>query len=601
MLSLGQIRREVRTITLLSRVKRRLDRTPPDGPFTTADAIEHAVDRHSARPAVRFEDRVVTYAELEAAANRVAQWAYAEGVRRGDVVALLMENRPEYLFAWIGLAKIGAVTSLINTNLSGAPLVHAFTVCGANTFIVGSEMLAVYEASCAAITGSPRVWVWGRGNVENPGFSALAPALAAASSEHPPHAWRDGVKTSDNLFFIYTSGTTGMPKAARFSHFRFVQVASAYSVLAAIGPNDVVYCCLPLYHTAGGVIAVSIALLNGATLALRRKFSASNFWDDCRKYGVTVFQYIGELCRYLANRPEAPDDRRHRVRCAIGNGLRPDVWERFQKRFGIRDVLEFYGATEGNFALINIDNKVGAVGRVPPYLKRMMPVEVIRFDVESETHPRVDGSCIRCAPGEVGEAIGKIQDRGPGPVTRFEGYSDEAATRKKVLRDVFKKGDAWFRTGDLLTYDADGYYYFIDRIGDTFRWKGENVATSEVAEVLSAFDGVAEANVYGVRVAHADGRAGMVALVCNGTFDLGRFYSYVRDRLPAYARPLFVRIRPEMDTTGTFKHRKVDLVRDGFDPRAIGDPLYFRDDSAGAYIALDASLFERIESGSLSP
>jgi fatty-acyl-CoA synthase len=386
MLSFGEIKREVRTITLLSRVKRRLDRVPLDGPFTTADAIEQAVDRHSSRVAVRFEDQAVTYAELERAANRVAHWAHAQGVRRGDVVALLMENRPEYLFAWIGLAKIGAVTSLINTNLSGAPLVHALTVCGANTVIVGAEMLGVYEASCDAQAGAARAWAWGQ-TPENAKLPELTSALAGASFERPPRAWRDGAKTSDNLFYIYTSGTTGMPKAARFSHFRFVQVASAYSVLAAVGPTDVVYCCLPLYHTAGGVIAVSIALLNGATLALRKRFSASAFWDDCRKYGVTVFQYIGELCRYLANRPETADDRRHRVRCAIGNGLRPDVWERFQKRFGIRDVLEFYGATEGNFALINIDNKVGAVGRVPPYMKRLMPVEVIRFDVESETHP----------------------------------------------------------------------------------------------------------------------------------------------------------------------------------------------------------------------
>jgi fatty-acyl-CoA synthase len=594
-LKLPDVRRELRTIVLLGRTKRRLDRLALDGAQTTADAIEDAVDRFRASPAVRFERRTVTYDELDRAANRVAHWARSQGIARGDVIALLMENRPEYLFAWVGLAKLGAVTALINTNLSGSPLVHALTVCSPKAVIVGAELLGAFETARASCSGLP-AWVWGDG-ARAVGDFDLAGAFASVSDERPPRAWRDTTKTSDNLFYIYTSGTTGMPKAARFSHYRFVQVSAAYSVLANVTTSDVVYCCLPLYHTAGGVIAVSLALLNGATLALRRKFSASAFWDDCRTYGVTIFQYIGELCRYLVNRPPSHDDRQHRVRCAIGNGMRPDVWQRFQDRFGIRDVLEFYGATEGNFALINIDNKVGAVGRVPPYLKRLMQVELIRFDVDTETHERRNGMCIRCGPGEVGEAIGRIRDRGPGPVARFEGYTDEEASRKKVLRDVFEKGDAWFRTGDLLYYDADGYYYFVDRIGDTFRWKGENVATSEVAEVLSAFDGVAEANVYGVKVGTADGRAGMAALVCDGGFDPVAFYAYVRERLPAYARPLFVRMKREMETTGTFKHRKVDLVREGFDPAVVAEPIYFRDDRAGTYVELDAALFERITSG----
>jgi fatty-acyl-CoA synthase len=406
------------------------------------------------------------------------------------------------------------------------------------------------------------------------------------------------VKARDKLFYIYTSGTTGNPKAANFSHLRYLSVGGAYTEIASVRPDDRIYCVLPLYHTAGGVIAVSMALLNGATLVLRRKFSASEFWSDCRAHGVTIFQYIGELCRYLLNRPETSEDRVHKVRCVVGNGLRPDIWAKFQDRFGIRDVREFYGATEGNFALINLDNKVGAVGRVPPWLKSMFPVELIRYDVETESHPRdPDGRCIVCRPGEPGEAIGRISTDPRRPLGQFEGYTDASASGQKVLRDVFVKGDAWYRTGDLLSRDSEGYYYFVDRIGDTFRWKGENVATSEVAEVLSTCPGVREVNVYGVKLPGADGRVGMAALVADESLSLEALYAHVTRQLAAYARPLFLRVRPELDTTGTFKHRKVDLVRDGFDPMAISDPLYFRDDARGRYEPLDQRLYEEIAAG----
>jgi fatty-acyl-CoA synthase len=311
-----------------------------------------------------------------------------------------------------------------------------------------------------------------------------------------------------------------------------------------------------------------------------------------------VFQYIGELCRYLLNRPESPDDRAHRVRCGVGNGLRPDIWARFQERFGIRDIREFYGATEGNFALVNLDNRVGAVGRVPPLLKSKFPVELIRFDVETETHLRGgDGRCIVCAPGEPGEAIGRISTDPKQPLGQFEGYTDQSATDKKVLRDVFEKGDAWYRTGDLLSRDRDGYYYFVDRIGDTFRWKGENVATSEVAEVLSVCPGVLEANVYGVKLPGADGRAGMAALVAAPELSLEDLYAHLSRQLAAYARPLFLRVRGEIDITGTFKHRKVDLVKEGFDPKRIADPLYYRDDARGRFVPLDETLYEEIVAG----
>jgi fatty-acyl-CoA synthase len=285
-----------------------------------------------------------------------------------------------------------------------------------------------------------------------------------------------------------------------------------------------------------------------------------------------MFEYIGELCRYLLNQPSSPLERGHKVRAITGNGLRPEIWREFQARFAIPRIVEFYGATESNVSMLNYDGTVGAVGRVPDYLEWLLPSRVIRFDVENETPVRgPDGLCIECEPDEVGECVGGVSSRAG---REFEGYTNRADSQKKMLHDVFKKGDLWFRTGDLMRRDEHGYFYFVDRIGDTFRWKGENVSTGEVGEALAAAPGILEANVYGVRVPGTEGRAGMASLVVNGDFDLAGLPARLKARLPAYAHPIFLRLSPRIEVTGTFKQRKVDLVREGFDPAAISDPLY---------------------------
>jgi fatty-acyl-CoA synthase len=592
---LDKIVREIKTLRILAATGLAVRRFRPDGSLTLADVFEGVVDRNPASDAVVFEGRVTSYADLEAAANRVANWARSTGIGRGDVVALLMNNRTEYLSTWLGLIKIGAQVALVNTNLTSGPLSHALGVSGAVHIIVGAE-LAGSLATVRAELG-PDVVVWAAGGpVEQ--ARDLDAALALVSPERSPASLRAGMRTADNLFFIYTSGTTGNPKAAFFSHLKFLSAVAAYTAFCGITRRDRIYCVLPLYHTAGGVLAVGMALTNGAALILRDRFSTRRFWDDCRSNRVTVFQYIGELCRYLLGVPGSADDRQHDVRCAVGNGLRPDIWEEFQHRFGISEIREFYGATEANFGLVNVDNKVGAVGRIPPYARAALPVDLVRFDVETETHPRdTSGHCIRCEPGEPGEVIGRIPADKASPVGRFEGYRDEAASDKKVLRDVFVDGDRWYRSGDLLSRDDEGYYYFVDRIGDTFRWKGENVATSQVSEVVSTFGGVKEANVYGVSVPGADGRAGMAAVVVDGQPDMAAFYHHVTEQLPAYARPLFLRLRPRMETTGTFKHRKIDLVEDGFDPARVDEPLFVLDDATSTYRPLDAAAYARILEG----
>jgi len=374
--------------------------------------------------------------------------------------------------------------------------------------------------------------------------------------------------------------------------------AKAFAGVMKTGPHDCMYDCLPMYHTSGGVLAIGAVLIGGGTVFIREKFSAREFWDDVVGHRCTLFMYIGELCRYLVNSPPHSQERAHRLRLCCGNGLRPDVWTEFKSRFAIPMILEFYAATESNVTLFNLDGKPGAVGRIPWFLTSRFQTKILRFDVEQQMllHDSL-GRCEEAAPGEVGEAVGRIFHDPSKPAGRFEGYSSAADNEPKILRDVFAEGDTWFRSGDLMRRDAEGYFYFIDRIGDTFRWKGENVSTTEVSEVMCAFAGIDEANVYGIVVEGYEGRAGMAAIVCATDVNLADLRSYLAAHLPDYARPLFLRIRSEIDATSTFKQRKINLVKDGFDPANIRDPLFFDDPRVRAYVRLDSTLHAQIVSG----
>ncbi len=359
------------------------------------------------------------------------------------------------------------------------------------------------------------------------------------------------------------------------------------------------YDCLPLFHSVGGVVAVTATLVAGGSTVIAEKFSASRFWNDIRRWECTQFQYIGELCRYLLNAPSDDLDGLHRLRLAVGNGLRGDVWEAFAKRFAIPQIVEFYAATEGNFSLYNVEGKPGAIGRVPGYLRHRFPTAIVRHDVETGQPLRgEDGLCLRVAPGEAGEAIGRIGDGRDGS-GRFEGYTNAQESERKILRDVFEKGDMWFRTGDLMRCDAAGYYYFVDRIGDTFRWKGENVSTLEVGNALASCPGVEDAVVYGVAVPGADGKAGMAFLQTGTGFDLGAFRKHAEALLPAYAIPLFLRLGSGVSLTDTFKHRKTELMAMGFEDRSGAGDVYVWNAEAGSYVRLDPELAARIARGGM--
>jgi fatty-acyl-CoA synthase len=582
------LRAAMRTLGRLGDIHKHPDRTFPD-------LIEGFAATKPDNIAIVFEDRTLTYREFNEAANRYARWAKAQGIGRGDVVALMMENRPEYLISWLGVLKAGGSAALINTNLVKTPLAHSLNISSAQHLILGSELAENYATAVDQLDKPMQVWATG-GQVQ--GAQNLDAALALQPGDALPADIRQGLTIDDNALYIYTSGTTGNPKAARIPHVRLLTMMGGFAAAANSTEKDRMYCVLPLYHSAGGVVAVGTVLTVGGAVIIRRKFSAREFFTDCVKYKATLIQYIGELCRYLLNSEKQPKERKHKIRLAIGNGLRPEIWPAFQKRFNIPSVLEFYGATEGNVALMNYDGTVGAVGRIPGWAKKKFNVELVRFNTETEQVVRgPDGFCIKCAPGEAGEALGMISNDPNTPTGRFEGYAKKEETEKKILRDVFEKGDQWFRTGDLLRQDSRGYFYFVDRIGDTFRWKGENVSTNEVSEAISVFPGIKEANVYGVAVPGTDGRAGMAAIVCEPGLDLEKLRKHIDKELPEYARPLFIRLSHEMEVTGTFKHRKVELVKEGIDLALVKEPIYFNSPTEKKFVPLDRTLHDKICSG----
>jgi fatty-acyl-CoA synthase len=558
--------------------------------------IEQLAERYRDVPALVAPDATLSYGQLAADCGRYARWAVAQGLKRGDTVGLMMANCPHYMAIWLGLTRAGVAVALLNTQLRGAVLAHCIRIVAPKVMIVASQYCDTVPDVRAQLDAGMSWWAHGTGAHDLPRLDlAIAPIPSARVSDTEiPRPSID-----ERALFIYTSGTTGLPKAANVSHYRVMQWSHWFAGMMATGPADRMYDCLPLYHSVGGVVATGATLVGGGTVVLRERFSARDFWRDVVAERCTLFQYIGELCRYLVATPSNPEELTHHLRLCCGNGLRGEVWEEFQSRFRIPQILEYYASTEGNFSLYNCEGKSGAIGRIPPFLKHRMPVEIVRFDQETETPTRsAEGRCLACEPNEVGEAIGALQSGDSAQLARFEGYADAAATAKKILHDVFVAGDAWYRTGDLMRRDEQGFFYFVDRVGDTFRWKGENVAAAEVSGVVAACPGVTDAAVYGVQVPGTEGRAGMAAVVVGPDFNLPAFRDYLTARLPDYARPVFVRIVPTMELTGTFKLRKQTLLAEGYDPSRVPG-VYLEDRTLGEYVTLDARTYQRLQDRAL--
>ena len=558
-----------------------------------ADELEMRIDSYGPNIAFIEDDRQWSFDDVETYANRVAQWALAQGLKPKDTVAIFVRNRLEYVALWLGMCKVGVVPALLNFQLSGKALAHCVNISDASHLVLDHEMAEQWNSSKDNIKSDIKVWA-AYGDVK--GYDSFDLAISKQVPSRPSKDIRAGITAGEQGMKMFTSGTTGLPKAAKVTHVRAQNYMRGMGAACKATAKDRMMMVLPMYHATGGLVGVGTAFSHGGAVIVQPKFSATKFWDEAVRHGATMSTYVGELCRFLLSTPPHPLEREHKISWIVGNGLRPEVWEGFVSRFNIPHVVEFYGATEGNVSLINVDGPIGAVGRIPKYLSWKFNVEVIRYDVETGLNPRgSDGFCIMADPSETGEMIGEI--RNDDPRFRFEGYETEEATNKKILKDVFKKGDRWFRTGDLMRRDENGYFFFMDRVGDTYRWKAENVATGEVAAVLSQFEGVTQANVYGVDVPGYDGRAGMASIISETEPDLVKLKALVDKELPLYARPVFLRLSSESDTTSTFKFKKTNLVKAGFNPANISEPIYFANPTTGTFEPVTPEIYTKITEG----
>ncbi|PIK61595.1 putative very long-chain acyl-CoA synthetase-like [Apostichopus japonicus] len=574
--------------------------------FSIIDKYESQVKKQGTKTFLHYENQQYSYADVNKQANRIMHYLVGNNeVKLRDVVCLLMYNEPGFVWAWLGIIKCGATAALVNTHIRGKSLLHCIKISAAKKIICGSDVElieALKEIKSDLDELGIEIFVMGFSDKPLPeDFKDLTKLSLNSSDENDVEARKGLDLWNDNCVYIYTSGTTGLPKATRMAYRRLI-TTSTLMMVYDMAPDDVFYLCLPLYHSAAFGVGLMNVINSGAAGAIRKKFSVREFWRDIRQYRVTIIQYIGETARYLVQAPRSEEDGVYphgSIRMAVGNGLPADIWEEFQTRFNIKRIGEYYGASEGNFLIMNFDGKLGTVGRYTPLLEKLLRVlQIIECDMETAEPKRgPDGLCVICPRGKAGLLGTKISNQLP-----LDGYiGDKQITEKKIIRDVLQKGDAYFNTGDLMLIDENGYVYFKDRLGNTFRWKGENVATTEVELSLLENPQVESANVYGVQIEGKDGRAGMASLILRNdvTLDCPALYKHITERLPSYACPKFVRIKESIEVTGTYKHRKVNLIKEGFDPKTITDPLYYMNDTEKTYSPLDEEAYNHVLSGAI--
>ena len=579
---------------LLSGLKQAYLRTP-----TTATglgiAFEKAVKHNPHGMALLFEEQKFSYQALNEWANQIGHFYLSIGARKGDVIAVMVENRPELLATVIALAKIGVTTALVNTSQTAKALTHSINLVKPIAVIAGEECRAAIEEVRSDLNvGTDRFhWFADQPTRVESGTAPKGWSNLAEKIDHFPKfntPTTHTVQGKDGLFYIYTSGTTGLPKAVIFTHSRWTLAYGTYGHVLNLNKNDVMYVTLPLYHATGIVVCWCGVIAGHATLALRRKFSTSSFWKDVQKFDASAIGYVGELCRYLMDAPTSENEQRHRVKKMIGNGMRPNIWDKYKARFGVEEILELYASSEGNVGFSNVFNFDNTVGFSPT------PYAIVEFDKESNSPVKDDkGWCKKVKKGEVGLLIGKITRRSP-----FDGYTDPEKNKSVIMKDVFKHGDSFFNTGDLVRDIGFRHAQFVDRLGDTFRWKGENISTTEVENAVSEYEKIAEAVVYGVEIPNTNGRAGMAAITLSeGTTlteqDLQQMATEFKKCVPAYAVPVFLRIQKQVETTGTFKYQKNKLKEQSFDPNKNDERLLVLLPNATGYCDLTPEIFSNIE------
>lgn len=565
--------------------------------LTLGRLVERNADKYPNRPAILFDDRTITWSELDAWSNRVAHYLKDQGLVKGDAIAVLLDNRPELLATVVGAAKVGVACAMLNTSQKGKVLAHSINLIQPRMLVVGAELVDHAEGvrDDIQLRHTKPLQYLADANTLNTfgeapqGYTNMALEVSQRSSTRP--MLTNNVTMGDTAVYLYTSGTTGLPKAAPGSHRKFIRAYGGFGMLSlAMEPEDVLYCTLPLYHGTALLVCWGSVLAGGSAIALRRKFSASAFWDDVRKYNATTFGYVGELCRYLLNQPPSAQDRNHGLTKMIGNGLRPSIWTEFKERFGIDKVAELYASSEGNIGFSNFFNMDNTVGFSTAPYKLVKYHEGTRDPIRNSK-----GRLEEVKKGQPGLLIGEINKK-----WAFEGYTQKDATEKSILRDAFKKGDAWFNTGDVLKEIGCRHLQFVDRMGDTFRWKGENVSTTEVENIIDGSGMVQEAIVYGVEIPKTNGKAGMVTLVPQNPeaeFDADKLFAYLQDNLPPYAIPVFVRVTHAIEKTGTFKYRKVDIQKLGYSLSRPHEEVYAWLPGSSSYTQLTPELVADIDAG----
>lgn len=579
---------------LLSGLKQAYLRTP-NTPAGLGIAFEKAVKRNPEGFALYFEDQKYTYNELNEWANQIGHYYLSLGAKKGDVIAVMIENRSELVATIVGLAKIGVTSALVNTAQVGKVLTHSINLVKPIAVIVGEECRQAVQDVRDDLTVAADRLHWFANQATRidagkapKGFINLAETIDQFPKFNTPTT--ASVKGKDGLFYIYTSGTTGLPKAVIFTNSRWTLAYGTYGHVLNLNKDDVMYVTLPLYHATGTVVCWCGVIAGSATLALRRKFSTSSFWKDVQKFDASAIGYVGELCRYLMDAPVSELEKGHRVKKMIGNGMRPNIWDKFKERFGVEEVLELYASSEGNVGFSNVFNFDNTVGFSPT------PYAIIQFDKEKNEAVRdAKGWCKKVKKGEVGLLVGKITRRSP-----FDGYTDAEKNKSVVMKDVFKHGDSFFNTGDLVRDIGFRHAQFVDRLGDTFRWKGENVSTTEVENMVSEYEKIAEAVVYGVEIPDTNGRAGMAAITLTDAAELNEqdcsaMVNLFKKSLPAYAVPVFLRIQKQVETTGTFKYQKNKLKEQAFDPKQTDDRLLVLLPNATAYCDLTPEIYANIQ------
>ena len=585
---------------IVSLVPALLDKPPEDDDIASIALLyEKNAAQIGDKPFLTFEERTVTWGEFNALANQYAVFFREQGISAKDCVALFMENRIEFLACMVALSKLGAIAALINTNIVGKSLLHCIRSVSAVACVVGEELLTPFDSVRDEIDcpNDKVFYVADLGEVSCPSYMLNLGELAAKNPTENLLSSTQ-VRAKDVALYIFTSGTTGLPKAGIMSHQRYIRAARfAWKVGFRCTQADCVYICLPLYHGTGLVIGLGSVLCSGASVFLRRKFSVSNFVGDIVDNQVTSFVYIGELCRYLLKiDPNSFTVDTFPLKTVIGNGLRPDIWMQFKELFGISRVIEFYAASEGNVGFLNALNKDKTIGMTSH------PVSLVQFHLDSGLPRRnEEGYCEEAIDGEPGLLLGEIR-----PDAKFEGYTDPKATESKILTDVFSKGDRWFNYGDVLRVIDVGFtfglkhYQFVDRLGDTFRWRSENVSTNEVESFINEFSQVELSVVYGVSIPNTDGKAGMASIKLQESsvsLDVEAFSKHVSEVLPQYARPVFVRILQDVTLTGTFKLVKTELVVEGYDLSKSNDVLYVWKPNGTQYEPLTQDYYDLLLAG----